>query len=148
MQAPNREFSISTRVYIEDTDAGGVVFYASYLRFMERARTEALRARGVSLGEWQDRHRRLFVVRTVHVDYLAPARLDDVLTVFADITTIKRASLVCEQPILAGDRKLVEATVRLACIDADTLAPVAIPGKLLERIHNMPFNTVPGGSKS
>ena len=116
-----------TRVYIEDTDAGGVVFYANYLRFMERARTEALRSCGISLSDLQDQQRRLFVVRSVQADYLAPARLDDELTVFANMTAIKRASFVCQQPILRDGHTLVDASVTLACIDADTGRAVRIP---------------------
>ena len=115
------------RVYIEDTDAGGVVFYANYLRYMERARTEALRAAGVDLVEWQLRHRRLFVVRSVRIDYLAPARLDDELTVHAQIRNVGRASLVCEQPVERDGARLVDASVTLACIDADALRAVRIP---------------------
>jgi len=126
-----RDQSTSVRVYIEDTDAGGVVFYANYLRYMERARTEALRQAGIDLVEWQHRHRRLFVVRAVRVDYRRPARLDDVLTVHAHMTRIKRASLECEQPIFRGDERLVDACVTLACIDADRLTPVRLPGEIV-----------------
>ena len=118
------------RVYIEDTDAGGVVFYANYLRYLERARTEALRAAGVDLVEWQARHRRLFVVRRVRVDYLVPARLDDELTVHAQIRTLSRASLTLEQPIERVGARVADAEVTLACIDADSLRPVRIPAPL------------------
>ena len=118
------------RVYIEDTDAGGVVFYANYLRYLERARTEALRAAGVDLVEWQARHRRLFVVRRVRIDYLVPARLDDELTVHAQIRTLSRASLTLEQPIERAGARVVDAEVTLACIDADSLRPVRIPAPL------------------
>ncbi len=119
------------RVYIEDTDAGGVVFYANYLRYMERARTEAMRAAGVDLVEWQARHRRLFVVRSVRVDYRAPARLDDELIVHAQIHSAGRTGLVCEQPIERAGRRIVDAEVSLACIDADRLRPVRIPAEIL-----------------
>ncbi len=123
------------RVYIEDTDAGGVVFYANYLRYMERARTEFLRACGVALGDLQDRQRRLFVVRSIRVDYLAPARLEDELLVFANITAIKRASFTCQQPIMRGEQRVVDATVRLACINADTGQPVGIPDDVASAVH-------------
>ena len=119
------------RVYVEDTDAGGVVFYANYLRYLERARTEALRAAGVDLVRWQVRHRRLFVVRSVRVDYLAPARLDDELTVHAQIRNVTRASLVLEQPVERGGERLVDASVTLACVDADRLRAVRVPAPIL-----------------
>lgn len=123
-----------TRVYIEDTDAGGVVFYANYLRYMERARTEALRQAGVDLVEWQARHRRLFVVRSLQIQYRVPARLDDQLTVHADMIRVKRASLLCDQPILRGGDRLLEARVELACIDADRLSPTRIPAPILDAL--------------
>ena len=126
-----RDQSTSVRVYIEDTDAGGVVFYANYLRYMERARTEALRRAGIDLTEWQRHSGRLFVVRSVRIDYRLPARLDDELTVHANMTRVKRASLECEQPIDRGGQRLVDASVVLACIDADRLTPVRVPGEIV-----------------
>jgi len=122
---------MAVRVYIEDTDAGAVVFYANYLRYMERARTEALRRAGIDLTEWQRHSRRLFVVRSVRIDYRLPARLDDELTVHANMTRVKRASLECEQPIDRGGQRLVDASVVLACIDADRLTPVRVPGEIV-----------------
>lgn len=134
-----------TRVYIEDTDAGGVVFYANYLKYMERARTEALRINGIALSELQSRQRRLIVVRSVNVDYLAPAHLDDELTVHANMIAIKRASLVCEQPILRGEQILTRAEVTLACIDADTRRPVRMPDLVLDALHHsQPHSPSPG----
>ena len=120
------------RVYIEDTDAGGVVFYANYLKYMERARTECLRELGVDLEHWQRVHRRQFVVRSAAIDYLQPARYDDLLQVGANIVTLKRASLVLAQPVMRKQSLLVEATVRLACVDVDTLLPKAIPTEIQE----------------
>lgn len=132
------------RVYIEDTDAGGVVYYANYLKFMERARTEALRSCGVDLGEWQHQHRRLFVVRSVSVSYRKPARYSDLLTVCANMMTIKAASLLIEQPILRDNVVLVESTVRLACIDTDTLGPVPIPDQIRAALQHAPNETLRG----
>jgi len=126
-----QEYSMTVRVYIEDTDAGAVVFYANYLRYMERARTEALRRAGIDLTEWQRHSGRLFVVRSVRIDYRLPARLDDELTVHANMTRVKRASLECEQPIDRGGQRLVDASVVLACIDADRLTPVRVPGEIV-----------------
>lgn len=125
-------FSIPIRVYIEDTDAGGIVYYANYLKFMERARTEWLRSYGIELDFWQREHKILFVVRSVHVDYHSPALFNDELTVHANLVTLKSASLVCEQPIRCGDRLLTESRVRLACVNADTLNPRAIPTPIRE----------------
>ena len=133
------------RVYIEDTDAGGVVFYANYLRYMERARTEALRAAGIDLVKWQRRHRRLFVVAGVRVDYLAPARLDDELTVHAEIRTVTRASLTLEQPIERAGTRLVDASVRLACVDADSGRATRLPPAIVAAL-GPPAPSTPGAS--
>ena len=128
------QFSITIRVYIEDTDAGGIVFYANYLRFMERARTEWLRACGIELDEWQNEKRRLFVVRSVQIDYLSPARFNDQLTVTASLQSMRSASVVCEQNVMRGDTVLTKSTVGLVCVDADALAAVAIPNEIREAI--------------
>lgn len=126
------QFSIPIRVYIEDTDAGGIVYYANYLRFMERARTEWLRACGIELDLWQMQHRKLFVVRSVQIDFLSPARFNDQLTVSAHLVTLKSASLICEQHVMRTNTQLTESLVRLVCVDADTLAPCAIPLEIKE----------------
>ncbi len=120
------------RVYIEDTDAGGIVFYANYLKYMERARTECLRDAAIDLDAWHREHRRLFVVRSVTVDYHLPAQFDDQLTVNANTMTIRPASILMEQPIFRGEQLLLSSTVKLACVDADTLAPTAIPNAIRE----------------
>ena len=125
------------RVYLEDTDAGGIVYHASYLRFMERARTEWLRAAGIGLDDWQRHHGVLFVVRSIAVDYLGAARLDDSLDVSVSMLTLKRASLVCDQLVQRGERVLTRANVQLACVGADSVSagrasPVAIPPVLRE----------------
>lgn len=120
------------RVYIEDTDAGGVVFYANYLKFIERARTEHLRSLGIELDVWQDEERRLFVVRALEVKFQKPARFNEQLQVRTSLQRVKRASLVCHQPIYRGEELLIDATVQLACVDADSLSPVAIPAALQE----------------
>lgn len=126
------DFSLQLRVYIGDTDAGGVVYYANYLDYMERARTESLRALGIDLDDWQQRLRRLFVVRSVRIDYLKPARFNDLLDVHVQISELRRASLICEQQVTRGQETLATASVRLACINADTLATAAIPESLKE----------------
>lgn len=120
------------RVYIEDTDAGGVVFYANYLKFMERARTEHLRSLGIELDVWQNEERRLFVVRALEVKFQKPARFNEQLQVRSSLQRVKRASVVCHQPIYRGEELLIDATVQLACVDADSLSPVAIPAAMQE----------------
>lgn len=125
-------FSIPIRVYIEDTDAGGIVYYANYLRFMERARTEWLRSMGVELDYWQAEHSTLFVVRSVQIEYLAPARFNDKLTATLALTESKRASMLCQQAIMRDGDILTEAVVKLVCVNANTLAPRAIPKSIRE----------------
>ena len=125
-------FSIPIRVYIEDTDAGGIVYYANYLKFMERARTEWLRSKGVELDHWQRVHSTLFVVRSVQIDFRAPARFNDKLIATLNLTAAKHASMVCQQAIMRDDDTLTYAVVKLACVNADTLAPRAIPETIRE----------------
>ena len=112
-------FSFPIRVYIEDTDAGGIVFYANFLRYMERARTEWLRACGIELDQWQNERRRLFVVRSVKIDYLSPARFNDQLVSTARLLTLKSASLSLEQCIMRDDTVLTQSTVVLVCVNVD-----------------------------
>lgn len=126
------QFSLPIRVYIEDTDAGGIVFYANYLRYMERARTEWLRACGIELDELLYEQRVQFVVRSVQIDFHKPARFNDELSACANLMTLKSASLICEQPIMRGETLLTQASVRLASVNVDTLAPCAIPRNLKE----------------
>ena len=122
------------RVYWEDTDAGGVVYHASYLRFLERARSEWLRARGVSQVEVRERDGVLFVVRDLSIDFVAAARLDDDLDVTIEACERRSASLSFVQCILRrADRTLLtRARVRAACIDAVSWQPRRIPENLLQ----------------
>ena len=120
------------RVYIEDTDAGGIVFYANYLKFMERARTEWLRGLGVELDVWQREHGILFVVRKVDIEYLAPARFNDQLQATFELNVVKRASLTCKQAIICNERILTTADVTLVCVNAESLAPRAVPPTIRE----------------
>ena len=125
-------FAWPVRVYYEDTDAGGVVYYANYLRFLERARTEWLRA----LGFEQDALARdagvIFAVRRIEVDYLKPARFNDALTIYARIAERGRASLVFAQEIRRGDEVLVKGMVKVACLEAANFRPAPIPAAILE----------------
>ena len=120
------EFALPVRVYIEDTDAGGIVYYVNYLKFMERARTECLRALGFD-RRYIFTEELLFVVHSVDVKYHRPARLDDELMVSAKIVENGAAQLLFEQRILRAAEEICSGHVRVACVDAGTLKPRRIP---------------------
>ncbi|MDO9047662.1 MAG: tol-pal system-associated acyl-CoA thioesterase [Methylobacter sp.] len=129
-----KNFIWPVRVYYEDTDAGGVVFYANYLKFFERARTEMLRAMGYEQDELIANEGIIFVVRSVQIDYLSPARFNEQLQVSAKVSLAKKASLTFEQVITRGDDVLCKGSVRIACLDAQTMRPKAIPETLFRAI--------------
>lgn len=120
------------RVYWEDTDAGGVVYHASYLRFLERARSEYLRHLGIEQERLRNDNNLVFVVRDIAIGFIKPARLDDVLDVTVALVERRPASLVFQQQILhASDGRLLsEARVRAACVDAAGFRPRPIPDDL------------------
>ena len=127
------EFSAEFRVYIEDTDAGGIVYYANYLKFFERARTEWLRNLGFEQSQLQLENI-LFVVKSLQVDYQASAKLDDLIEVTVDIKKISKVAIELQQNVFlatqysdAEKKLLASATIKLACIAADTGKVVAIP---------------------
>jgi acyl-CoA thioester hydrolase len=125
------------RIYYEDTDAGGVVYYANYLRFYERARTEWLRAAGVEQDEIRRKDGILFVVRSAEVEYLRPALFNDEVVVSVSLCEVKRASLKFKQEMRKMDKQgelLGTAHFRVASIAAATMRPAAIPDYLMERI--------------
>ena len=128
----SNDFRFTLRVYWEDTDAGGVVFFANYLKFFERARTEWLR----SLGFGQERLRldtgAIFVVADTSVRYLSPARLDDLLEITVQIIDAGRASMTLAQQAWRGDALLAQGSIRIGCVDAETFKPRRIPNELLE----------------
>lgn len=127
-------FAIPVRVYWEDTDAGGVVYHASYLRFLERARTDWLRAIGIDQSALLRDERRQFAVVEASIRYHRPARFDDLLRVSVWVEERRGASLVLQQEIRrdgAGDELLISATVRAACLDSDTLRPRPLPATLV-----------------
>lgn len=125
-------FSHAVRVYYEDTDAAGVVYYANYLRFMERARSEWLAARGRAVAELAQGAAIVFVVTHADVAFRQPARLGDLLDVGVDVVEQGRARWVVRQPIRRGGELIVDATVTLAAVDRTTLRPRRIPAGLLE----------------
>ena len=133
--APAAHFHHSVRVYWEDTDAGGIVFYANYLKFFERARTEWLRALGHSQQEMVDTTGCMFVVQETTVRYVKPARLDDVLTITVDVRERGRASLRIAQQAWCGERLLAEGDIRIGCVERATMKPHRIPGPIFEAIE-------------
>lgn len=130
------DFTFPVRVYWEDTDAGGVVYYASYLRFLERARSEWLRALGVDQVRLLREERLQFVVVEANVRYHRPAKFDDQLAVTVTLESMRGASIAMGQEIRrgpAGEELLVTATVRAACLDAASLKPRPLPKSLASR---------------
>ena len=131
-----KKFIWPIRVYYEDTDAGGVVFHANYINFLERARTEMLRAMGYEQDELTVNEGIIFAVRSVQVDYLLPARFNEQIQVSAEVMLAKKASLTFEQMITRGDDVLCKSIIRIACLDAKSMRPKAIPENLLELLKN------------
>jgi len=124
-------FNWQVRVYWEDTDAGGVVYYANYLKFMERARSEWLRALGFDQNQLWNERGIVFVVRQATIEYLKPARYDDLLSVSARLKQASRASLVMSQTI-ERDELLGTAEVTLVCVNAQSFKPARIPDEMLQ----------------
>ncbi|MGB5346548.1 MAG: tol-pal system-associated acyl-CoA thioesterase [Woeseia sp.] len=126
-------FSWPVRVYYEDTDAQGVVYYANYFRFMERARTEWLRAMGVEQDQLLRAERRVFVVVETQAEFLLPARFNDELNVTAQLLSKARASFELEQLITRKNGELlIRGRTRAACLNADTMKPARLPQNLFE----------------
>ena len=129
---PATAFSWPVRVYWEDTDAGGVVYHASYLRFLERARSEWLRALGVDQMALKRSHGLAFVVREMHIDFLRAALLDDELSVTVRVMQRRAASILFAQTVVRADHTcLIDADVRVACVDIAALRPAPIPPHVL-----------------
>ena len=127
-------FALPVRVYFQDTDAGGVVYHASYVNFMERARTEWLRTHGYSNAGLMKEFGVVFVVRSLKLDYLKPALLDDLLNVTVQIKEIGRSRLNLLQSVLRGDELLTEAEVHLVCVSLQGFKPVSVPEALRGRL--------------
>lgn len=134
-----KEFVWPVRVYYEDTDSGGVVYYANYLKFMERARTEWLRSRGFEQDRLIEEQGVLFAVRHVEVDFLQPARFNDALVVSAKLAENRRASLTFVQEIRReqDDQLMCRGTVKVACLDALRFRPAPIPQILLKELNHV-----------
>jgi len=130
------EFLWPVRVYYEDTDSGGVVYYANYLKFMERARTEWLRQLGFEQDELIQKEAVIFAVRSVQVDYLLPARFNDELSVSANLIEQGRASLTIEQSItrVADNSLLCKGRVKIVSLRPDSFKPCAIPDNIKQQL--------------
>ncbi len=136
-EIPGSAFSWPARVYWEDTDAGGVVYHARYLAFMERARSEWMRALGWDQGVLRDRDDQVFVVRAMDIDFRAPARLDDQLQVSVRLLECRGASFSVGQRIERDGALLVEARVRIAALRASDFRPRPIPDALLTELKSL-----------
>ena len=140
MVASAQTFSLPIRVFYEDTDLGGIVYYANYLKFMERARTEYLRGLGFNQSELLARERRMFVVKSADIDFVSPARFDDLISVTAEVKTVRKASLLFRQECRVVESASVDdslantlcvtADVLIACLDADSFKPCSVPEPL------------------
>jgi len=128
------EFSLDLRVYIEDTDAGGIVYYVNYLKFMERARTEFMRRLGFGKNYIFNRDL-MFVVRDVKVQYLRPATLDDELVATAAIREVRGASMVMHQRVERGDQVLAQGEVTIACVDRTGVKPRRMPADMVSKLR-------------
>jgi acyl-CoA thioester hydrolase len=137
---PGSEFIWRTRVYWEDTDGGGVVYYANYLKFMERARTEWLRSLGHVQSELAEKFGFVFAVVEVNVHYRRPARLDDELAISCVPVPEGNASIRFRQVVRRGEQTLVEGEVRVACVDARSFRPRRLP-----EFINLPLSKVGDG---
>jgi acyl-CoA thioester hydrolase len=132
-----REFIWQARVYYEDTDSGGVVYYANYLKFLERARTEWLRSFGIQQDTLVQQDGLIFAVRSVQLEYVKPAKFNDLLDISVAISQAGKASLTFDQTVrqAEGEKQLLcSGKVKIACLTADTLRPKAIPEKISREI--------------
>jgi len=131
-----KEFVWQERVYYDDTDAGGIVYHASYLKMMEHARTEWLRALGLEQEALRRDWQRQFVVAGMKIDFRRPARFDDLLDVTVVVQGTGAASIDFQQTVCRAGETLVQADVRVACLHSDTLRPVRLPSQLRQEIAN------------
>ena len=132
------------RIYYEDTDAGGVVYHATYLRLAERARTEALRDAGIPHAEMVSRYGAMFLVRRVEVDYLRPARTDDALWIETEVRQVRAASVLLRQAVYGENGLCADLQVRLACVQLSDTKPGPIPPRWRDTLAAMQDARRPG----
>ncbi|ORU92934.1 MAG: acyl-CoA thioesterase [Cycloclasticus sp. symbiont of Bathymodiolus heckerae] len=126
-----------TRIYYEDTDMQGIVYYANYLKYLERARTEFLREKGFEQDELISEQGVAFAVRAIQMDYLKPAKFNDELLVTTEVAEVKRASLIFHQTIVRAQSKheiINKAVIKVACLDAQSMKVKAIPPMMIEQL--------------
>jgi 4-hydroxybenzoyl-CoA thioesterase len=133
------EFSLPLRVYIEDTDAGGIVYYVNYLKFMERARTEYMRSLGFG-KKFIFNHDIMFVVKDARIDYRQPASLDDELVATAAVSVLGGASMVMQQSVRRNEEVLAAATIKIASVDRVNLKPLRIPAEMRRTLQQNLFD--------
>ena len=131
-----QSYAINLHVDYADTDAGGVVYHANYLVFMERARNAWLRNCGVSVTHLLDEHKMVFVTKEILLNYQAPAKLDDLIAVTLEVKKLNRASMICVQQVTRNHDLLVEAEIKLATLDSENFKPIRMPEKLFNAIQS------------
>lgn len=127
-------FNYPVRVYYQDTDTGGVVYHASYLNFMERARYEWLRELGFGVDAMIQSHRTIFLIRSLNIEYFKPAVLDDLLNVTVQVAEVGRSRIALQQQVMREQGTLVSATVHVVCVGMDTFKPTGLPLPLRQKI--------------
>jgi acyl-CoA thioester hydrolase len=130
------EFTWPIRVYYEDTDAGGIVHHANYVKFFERSRLEWLRHYGIELTQLKQQYNLIFVIRQLIIDYLKPAFLDDIIHISVKLSKIGKASMTIEQEILREKEILCRATVKIALVNSENKRPQLIPPDMLKILQN------------
>lgn len=136
-QSPLFTFDCPMRVYYEDTDAGGVVYHAQFVKYLERARTEWLRYLGFTNSDLEKKHKLVFIVSELHIEYLKPALLDDALNVTVGIESVGRVRIVFAQEVRRGNETLVKARVVVASVASTGFKPVALPPELEKKMEAM-----------
>ncbi len=134
-QSPLFSFDFPQRVYFEDTDAGGVVYHAQYIKFLERARTEWLRYLGFTNSELERKYKMLFVVSEIAVEFIKPAKLDDSINISVSIENLGRVRVTFHQEIRRGEESLVKARVTVATVAAETFKPIEIPTDVRKKME-------------
>jgi acyl-CoA thioester hydrolase len=134
-QTPLFSFDFPQRVYFEDTDAGGVVYHAQYIKFLERARTEWLRYLGFTNSDLERKYKMLFVVSEIAVEFVKPARLDDAINISVSIENLGRVRVMFHQEIRRGEDTLVKARVTVATVAAETFKPIEIPTDVRKKME-------------
>ncbi|HEX4857263.1 MAG TPA: tol-pal system-associated acyl-CoA thioesterase [Limnobacter sp.] len=130
-------FKFSVRVYFEDTDAGGIVYYGNYLKFMERARSEWFLQKSIGMKSLMNEHQLVFVVSNTELSYRRSAKLEDVLEISVELTELKRVSAVFRQVVTRNGEVVCEGSTRVACVNTDSMKPSAIPPEVFQQLNQL-----------